>query len=82
MIAADSPTPVTALRTDVPAGLESIILRCLAKDRRERFTTVGELAVALEAYASRRTCRRPVNRIVRTLVKSTGPPPLAPTRPT
>jgi serine/threonine-protein kinase len=75
MIAADSPAPVTALRTDVPAGLESIILRCLAKDRRERFATVGELAVALEAYASP-DLQTSVNRIVRTLVKSTRPPPL------
>ncbi len=44
--------PVPALlakRAGVPARLEAVILRCLAKPPSERFSTVGELAAALFA---------------------------------
>ena len=44
------PTPPTQLRPDlsIPAGLESVILRCLEKDRERRFAGASELAAALE----------------------------------
>ena len=37
---------------DVPKELDAVVARCLAKDRRERFAHVGELAVALSPFAS------------------------------
>jgi eukaryotic-like serine/threonine-protein kinase len=74
MIAADPPTPVTTLRSEVPAGLESIVLRCLAKDPGARFPSVGELAAALQPFASFDAQHR-VERIVKTLVRSSIVPP-------
>ena len=35
--------PVTARRTDLPAGLDRIVRRCLAKDPRDRFQTSRDL---------------------------------------
>lgn len=66
MIAADPPLPITSVRSDVPAGLEAVILRCLAKERSARFATVAELAVALKEFASPEL-RHSVDRITRTL---------------
>jgi serine/threonine-protein kinase len=41
------PQPLRQLRPDVPAGLEAVILRCLEKNRDDRYRNVGELAIAL-----------------------------------
>jgi serine/threonine-protein kinase len=41
-------------RSDVPPGLEDVIFRCLAKDRRHRYRNVAELALALLPFAPRR----------------------------
>ncbi len=41
------PTPIGALRTDVPAALAAIVHRALAKKREERFQTPREMADAL-----------------------------------
>jgi serine/threonine-protein kinase len=40
----DSPPPLSDFRKDVPAGLEAILLRCLAKERTQRWTTIAEFA--------------------------------------
>jgi hypothetical protein len=66
MIVADPPLPVTALRSDVPAGLETVILRCLEKDRTARFPTVADLAAALRDFASTEA-QGTVERVTRTL---------------
>jgi eukaryotic-like serine/threonine-protein kinase len=47
------PTPLTSLRPDVPRKLETAILRCLEKDRQNRYANVAELAVALADFAPR-----------------------------
>ncbi len=47
--AAMDPTP--PLTVGVPAGLDSIVYRCLEKDQALRFSSVAELAVALAPYA-------------------------------
>jgi eukaryotic-like serine/threonine-protein kinase len=52
MIAADSPTPVSHLRREIPAELESVVLRCLEKEREDRFQDVGDLARQLKPFAS------------------------------
>jgi serine/threonine-protein kinase len=40
-------------RTDVPEGLRSVVLRCLAEDRAARFGTAAALAAALEPFGIR-----------------------------
>jgi hypothetical protein len=45
---------VRSVRPEVPAGLEAVILKCLAKDRRDRYAHVGELGVALRGFGSKR----------------------------
>ena len=46
-----APRRPSELRPDLPIGLEAVILRCLEKDRANRFSTAGELAAALLPYA-------------------------------
>ena len=50
-IAGDIVVPPSLLRPDIPLELEVIILRCLSKDRKERFSSADELAAALVACA-------------------------------
>jgi serine/threonine-protein kinase len=58
-----TPTAPSELRPelDVPPELERVILRCLAKDRNERFATARELGEALDA-AARAIAARPPRR--------------------
>ncbi|MDI3285364.1 serine/threonine-protein kinase [Polyangium sp. 15x6] len=51
LVIAGQPTPLRQYRADAPAGFEAVILRCLARNREERFRDVGELAAALAPYA-------------------------------
>ncbi|MBX3217612.1 MAG: serine/threonine protein kinase [Labilithrix sp.] len=46
------PTPIRSLVTGVPEGLEQIVMRCLSKNRDQRFADVAELAKALVPYGS------------------------------
>jgi serine/threonine protein kinase len=75
MIVADPPVPVTSVRSDVPSGLEAVILRCLEKERSARFPSVADFAVALRSFASPEA-RGSIERITRTLAqgRSTMPP--------
>lgn len=78
MIAADPPVPVSHLRPEIPAELESIVLRCLAKQPEERPASVGALANALKPFASAEG-HDSVERVSQTLgrrSRSTRPPPL------
>lgn len=78
MIAADAPVPASHLRAEVPAELESIVLRCLAKERDERFPSVAALASALNPFAST-IGHDSAARVSRTLgqrPRSSLPPPL------
>jgi serine/threonine-protein kinase len=51
LVMSTPPPPLGELVPGVPAALEAIILRCLEKDRTNRFATVENLAQALEAVA-------------------------------
>jgi serine/threonine-protein kinase len=51
MILSDPAPPVRQWRPDVPPRFEALIMRCLAKDPRQRFSSVAELAVALGEFA-------------------------------
>jgi serine/threonine-protein kinase len=46
-IAVEPPPPLRAKRPDVSALLEAVILKCLEKDRDNRFRTLGEFAMAM-----------------------------------
>ncbi len=46
------PQPIRQIVNGVPEGLERIVMRCLAKNRENRFADVSELARALVAYGS------------------------------
>ena len=76
-----------ALRPEVPARLEGVVLKCLEKDPARRYANVGELSVALGPFAPARA-RSLVERIVRivdangqaaTAVATAPPPPREPT---
>ena len=51
MILQQEPTPLRAVRPDMPARLEACILRCLRKAPGERYANVAELAEALLEFA-------------------------------
>jgi serine/threonine-protein kinase len=50
--ARDEVEPPSALRIDLPADLERVILRCLAKDPMDRFQDTDSLAQALSECAA------------------------------
>ncbi len=70
----DEPPRLSTLREDVPAGLDSVVRRCLAKDRDQRFATMAELAEALAEFASP-AGRASVQRIVGILSSVADSPP-------
>ncbi|HEY6077793.1 MAG TPA: protein kinase [Polyangiaceae bacterium] len=47
----DEPIPLRQHRPEVPEGLEQAVLRCLRKDRNERFPTVYDLGRSLVPFA-------------------------------
>ena len=62
--ATSQPPPMRELRPELPPELEGVILKCLAKDRNQRFRNVAELAAAILPFAPKRT-RASVERISR-----------------
>jgi serine/threonine protein kinase len=66
MILQEPPRSMRELRADVPEALQEVVLRCLAKDRNQRFQNVAELANALAPFSSRLSARSP-ERISRVL---------------
>jgi len=50
----ETPRSIARFRDDVPAGLEAVVFRCLAKSPSDRFQTVLELATALASFAGRK----------------------------
>jgi serine/threonine-protein kinase len=47
----DEPPSMSLFRADVPPELERVILRCLAKDREQRYATVADIAQDLIEFA-------------------------------
>ena len=71
-IAADAAPALTGLRPDVPADLESIVLRCLSKDREQRPSSVAELVAALKPHAPPES-QALADRVIKILTRSSRP---------
>jgi len=69
-ISSQAPPPVRNSRPDIPLSLESVILRCLEKDRANRYMNVAELAIVLAPFAPKRA-RASVERISR-IIQNAG----------
>jgi serine/threonine-protein kinase len=52
MIVGEDPTPLRETVPDAPEDLEAIILKCVEKDPKERWSTAAELAQELAPFAS------------------------------
>jgi serine/threonine-protein kinase len=61
-VVSSQPRAMRDLRPDLPAGLEAVVLRCLEKNREQRYRNIAELAVALAPFAPKRA-RRSVERV-------------------
>jgi serine/threonine-protein kinase len=61
-----APPPILSLRPDLPHKLEAVILRCLEKDRQNRFANIAELAVALAEFAPRQA-KNSVERVAKVI---------------
>jgi len=66
MILQDPPRPLSELRPDLPAALQHAVLRCLEKNREQRFNNVAELAYALAPFGAQ-AAQRSAERISRVL---------------
>jgi serine/threonine-protein kinase len=64
MVLQDEPPPLGSRVRDLPRGFEAVVLRCLAKDRNQRFPSVHELARALAEFAPQ-DAQRSLDRIAR-----------------
>jgi eukaryotic-like serine/threonine-protein kinase len=64
MVLQDEPPSLGARVRDLPRGFEAVVMRCLAKDRNQRFQSVQDLAVALAEFAPPEA-QRSVQRIAR-----------------
>jgi hypothetical protein len=53
-VATEPPPPVRSFRPEVSVGLETVIFKCLQRDRRGRYANVAELAVALLEFGPKR----------------------------
>ncbi|MEI9938078.1 MAG: serine/threonine-protein kinase [Pseudomonadota bacterium] len=61
MILQDPPRPIQELRPDLPPTLQHVLLRCLEKNREQRWSNVAELAFALAPFglpAAQRSAER------------------------
>jgi serine/threonine protein kinase len=70
MVVNEEPVPPSAIRGDVPPELDRIVLRCLAKNRDDRYRTGRELARDLEAF---RTARPQRSEIVARITRDSMP---------
>jgi len=80
----EAPQPLRALRADIPAEVEKVVLRALAKDPNARYATTLEFARALAA-ASSGSAQPEAGTVVNVAAPTTGanaPPTQAPGRPT
>jgi eukaryotic-like serine/threonine-protein kinase len=74
----DAPPSLESIRSNLPHGLAQVVMRCLAKNKNDRFPNVHELAQSLAPYG-RPECMAAITRIRSMLQRkrqATTPPPL------
>jgi serine/threonine protein kinase len=49
-VISEPPERLRAIRAEIPAGLEAIVLKCLEKKQKDRYPTAGELAEDLDRF--------------------------------
>ncbi|MCA9677584.1 MAG: protein kinase [Myxococcales bacterium] len=49
-ITTKAPVPPSVLRPDLPAGFDTVVMRCLEKERGQRFGSAQDLAAALQPF--------------------------------
>ncbi len=76
----EAPPTLSASRDDVPAELEAVVARCLAKAPAERYATVEALAAVLSPFATSTTTPRSTR--PSTEPHTTSPALVSPARPT
>lgn len=64
------PPPITSVRADVPAAIDEILLKALAKDRAERYQSVEQVIIRLEAVSSDTPSLNGTTEITRTSVQA------------
>jgi serine/threonine-protein kinase len=74
-IVADAPTPLRAIRPDIPEDLEAAVTRCLKKEADSRVASILELAQSLEDFVTAES-RGSVLRIARMLGVALPPTPV------
>ncbi|MCS6883473.1 MAG: protein kinase [Oscillochloridaceae bacterium] len=79
------PVPPRVVRPEIPAALETIVLRCLAKAPEERFAHAGDLAEALRQVAGAPASTAPPppapEPLLSSLLETPPPPPSVPAGP-
>jgi len=67
----DDPAPISAIRGDLPPGLEAAAMKCLRKNPAERYRDVGELAHAIAPFGPKHASTS-ASRIQIVLRRATG----------
>jgi serine/threonine-protein kinase len=78
MVLKDPPPHIQTIKHDVPLALWSVIEKCLQKEPGDRYTTIAELAQAIEAFApahSRGSAER-ISLVLDAVVPASHPPAL------
>jgi serine/threonine protein kinase len=78
----EEPVPLAVGRPDVPPALDQIVMRCLSKDRSQRFADVADLATALAPFGKNALFCAPLCAIrLASPARSSAPPPAPLSRP-
>lgn len=62
-VVSKDPTPISELRSDVPAALELVVKRCLEKEPDERFESARDVSFALEVLSDDRVASGAVQKL-------------------
>ncbi|MGH3767936.1 MAG: serine/threonine-protein kinase [Pseudonocardiaceae bacterium] len=71
----DEPPPVTARRPDLPAQIDRIVATAMAKQPDDRYSTCGELAFALRAFAGDPSSSLGSGQVIPSAKSLDNPPP-------